>query len=178
MDTCFICNALAVSPLSAGVAAVDRIRPLGGKGFSATFANPILPFFQPPLLQIFLVSTVSAQMVIAIFLGADLRVEDPATALADDFPHSRVRPYPGELFFIPLFQRVLIFIFPITVPHGVFPSFHRTGQAKKDLTRPIPYLYDFCVLVLRPLLPIPHFTVRFPLASLAAVFHIVPGRGK
>ena len=117
-------------------------------------------------------------MVIAIFLGADLRVEDPATALADDFPHSRVRPYPGELFFIPLFQRVLIFIFPITVPHGVFPSFHRTGQAKKDLTRPIPYLYDFCALVLRPLLPIPHFTVRFPLASLTAVFHIVSGRGE
>jgi len=59
-----------------------------------------LPFFQPPLLQIFLVSTVPAQMVIAIFLGTDLRVEDPTTALADDFPHSRVWPYPGELFFI------------------------------------------------------------------------------
>ena len=130
LTTCFIRNALAVSPLSAGVAAVDRIRPFGGEGFSTAFANPILSFFQPPLLQIFLVSTVPAQMVIAIFLGADLRVEDPATALADDFPHSRVRPYPGELFFIPLFQRFLIFIFPITVPHGIFPSFHRSRRAK------------------------------------------------
>ena len=146
--TCFICNALAVSPLSAGVAAVDRIRSLGGKGFSATFANPILPFFQPPLLQIFLVSTVPAQMVIAIFLGADPRIKDPPASLADDFPHSRVRPYPCEFFFIPLLQRFLIFIFPVTVPHEDFPSFHRTGQAKKDLTRPIPYLYDFCALVL------------------------------
>ena len=130
LTTCFIRNALAVSPLAAGIGAVDRIRPFGGEGFSTAFANPILSFFQPPLLQIFLVSTVHAQMVIAIFLGADLRVEDPATALADDFPHSRVRPYPGELFFIPLLQRFLIFIFPIAVPHGIFPSFHRSRRAK------------------------------------------------
>ena len=117
-------------PLAAGIGAVDRIRPFGGEGFSTAFANPILSFFQPPLLQIFLVSTVPAQMVIAIFLGADLRVEDSTTALADDFPHSRVRPYPGELFFIPLLQRFLIFIFPIAVPHGIFPSFHRSRRAK------------------------------------------------
>ena len=131
LGTCLICNALAISPLAAGIGAVDRIRPFGGEGFSTAFANPILSFFQPPLLQIFLVSTVPAQMVIAIFLGADLRVEDSATALADDFPHSRVRPYPGELFFIPLLQRFLIFIFPVTVPHGICPSFHGRGQAKK-----------------------------------------------
>ena len=111
LNTCFIRNALAVSPLAAGVAAVDRIRPFRGERFSTPLANPILSFFQSPLFQIFLITPVSAQIVIAIFLGADLRVEDPATALADDFPHSRVRPYPGELFFIPLFQRVLIFIF-------------------------------------------------------------------
>ena len=130
MTTHLIRNALAIRPLAAGIGAIDRIRPFGGEGFSTAFANPILSFFQPPLLQIFLVSTVPAQMVIAIFLGADLRVEDSTTALADDFPHSRVRPYPGELFFIPLFQRVPIFIFPITVPHGIFPSFHRSRRAK------------------------------------------------
>ena len=130
LDTCLIRNALAIRPLAAGIGAVDRIRPFGGEGFSTAFANPILSFFQPPLLQIFLVSTVPAQMVIAIFLGTDLRVEDPTTALADDFPHSRVRPYPGELFFIPLLQRFLIFIFPIAVPHGIFPSFHRSRRAK------------------------------------------------
>ena len=39
---------------------------------------------------------------------------------------------------------------------------------------PIPFLYGFCFL----LLPIPHFAVRFPLASLTAVFHIVSGGGK
>ena len=133
MTTHLIRNALAIRPLAAGIGAVDRIRPFGGEGFSTAFANPILSFFQPPLLQIFLVSTVPAQMVIAIFLGADLRVEDSTTALADDFPHSRVRPYPGELFFIPLLQRFLIFIFPIAVPHGIFPSFHRSRRAKYTL---------------------------------------------
>ena len=131
MTTHLIRNALAIRPLAAGIGAVDRIRPFGGEGFSTAFANPILSFFQPPLLQIFLVSTVPAQMVIAIFLGADLRVEDSTTALADDFPHSRVRPYPGELFFIPLLQRFLIFIFPIAVPHGIFPSFHRSRRANR-----------------------------------------------
>ena len=131
LNTCLIRNALAVSPLAAGVAAVDRIRPLGGKGFSADLADPILPFFQPPLFQIFLITPVAAQVVIAIFLGADLRVKNPPASFANDPPHSRVRPCAGDFFFIPLFQRFLIFIFPITVPHGVFPSFHRIGQAKK-----------------------------------------------
>ena len=130
LDTCLIRNALAVRPLAAGVAAVDRIRPLGGEGFSTSFADPILAFLQSPLLQILLVSTVPAQMIIAIFLTGDSGVEHMATAFADDLPHSRVRPYPGEFFFIPLLQRFLIFIFPITVPHRVFPSFHRTGRAK------------------------------------------------
>ena len=66
LNTCFIHNALAVSPLAAGVAAVDRIRPLGGKGFSADLADPILPFFQPPLFQIFLITPVAAQVVILL----------------------------------------------------------------------------------------------------------------
>ena len=130
LDTCLICNALAIRPLAAGIAAVDRIRPLGGEGFSASFADPVLPFFQSPPLQIFLITSIPAQMIIAIFLTDDSGVEHTATAFADDLPHSRVRPYPGEFFFIPLLQRFLIFVFPITVPHGVFPSFHRTGRAK------------------------------------------------
>ena len=130
LGTCLICNALAISPLAAGIGAVDRIRPFGGKGFSASFADPVLSFFQSPPLQIFLIATVPTQMVIAIFLGFNQCVEIPSTALADDFPHSRVRPYPGELFFIPLLQRFLIFIFPIAVPHGIFPSFHRSRRAK------------------------------------------------
>ena len=130
LDTCLICNALAVSPLTTGIGAVDRIRPLGGEGFSASFADPVLSFFQPPLFQIFLIAPIPAQMVIAIFLGFNQRVEIPPTALTDDFPYRRVRPYPGEFFLIPLFQRFLIFIFPVTVPHGIIPSFHRTGRIK------------------------------------------------
>ena len=130
LTTCFIRNALAVSPLAAGIGAVDRIRPLGGKGFSASFADPVLPFFQSPPLQIFLITSIPAQMIIAIFLTDDSGVEHTATAFADDLPHSRVRPYPGEFFFIPLFQRFLIFIFPIAVPHGIFPSFHMSRRAK------------------------------------------------
>ena len=123
-------NALAICPLAAGVTAVDRIRPLGCKDFSASFADPVLSFFQPPLFQIFLIPSIPAQMIIAVFLGFNQCVEIPSTALTDDFPYSGIWSYPDDFFFIPLFQRVLIFIFPVTVPHGVFPSFHRTGQAK------------------------------------------------
>ena len=82
LDTCFIRNALAVSPLAAGVAAVDRIRPLGSKGFSTCLTNPVLPFFQAPLFQIFLITPVAAQVIIAIFLGADLRVKNPPAPFA------------------------------------------------------------------------------------------------
>ena len=130
LDTCLICNALAVSPLTAGIGAVDRIRPLGCEHFSAAFADPVLPFFQSPLFQIFLIPPVAAQPIIAIFLAFDQRVEIPSATLTDDFPYNGIWSYPGEFFFIPLSQRFLIFVFPIAVPHGVFPSFHRTGRAK------------------------------------------------
>ena len=131
LDTCFIRNALAVSPLAAGVAAVDRIRPLGCEHFSAAFADPVLPFFQSPLFQIFLIPPVAAQPIIAIFLGFNQCVEIPSTALTDDFPYNGIRSYTSDFFFIPLSQCFLIFIFPVTVPHGIFPPFHRTGQAKR-----------------------------------------------
>jgi len=130
LDTCLIRNALAIRPLAAGVAAVDRIRPLGGKGFSASFADPVLPFFQSPLFQIFLITPVPAQTIIAIFLGFNQCVGIPSTALTDDFPYNGIWSYTSDFFFIPLSQRFLIFVFPIAVPHGVFPSFHRTGRAK------------------------------------------------
>ena len=128
--TYLIRNALAIRPLAAGIGAVDCIRPLGGEDFSAAFADSILPFFQSPLFQIFLITPVPAQMVIAIFLAFDQRVEIPSATLTDDFPYNGIWSYPGEFFFIPLLQRFLIFIFPVTVPHEDFPSFHRTGQAK------------------------------------------------
>ena len=130
LDTCLIRNALAIRPLAAGIGAVDRIRPLGGEGFSASFADPVLPFFQSPPLQILLIATVPAQMVIAIFLGFNQRVEIPSTALTDDFPYNGIWSYTSDFFFIPLSQRFLIFVFPIAVPHGIIPSFHRTGRAK------------------------------------------------
>ena len=130
LDTCLIRNALAIRPLAAGIGAVDRIRPLGGEGFSASFADPVLSFFQPPLFQIFLIAPIPAQMVIAIFLGFNQRVEIPSTALTDDFPYNGIWSYTGEFFFIPLSQRFLIFVFPIAVPHGIFPSFHRSRRAK------------------------------------------------
>ena len=103
LTTCFIRNALAVSPLAAGIGAVDRIRPLGGEDFSASFADPVLPFFQSPLFQIFLIATVPTQMVIAIFLGFNQCVEIPSTALTDDFPYNGIWPYTSDFFFIPLF---------------------------------------------------------------------------
>ena len=130
LDTCLICNALAVSPLTAGVAAVDCIRPLGREGLSAALAYPVLPSFQPPLLQVLLIAAISAQVVIAVFLGFNQCVEIPSTALTDDFPYNGIWSYTSDFFFIPLFQRFLIFVFPIAVPHGIIPFFHRTGRAK------------------------------------------------
>ena len=130
LDTCLIRNALAIRPLAAGIGAVDCIRPLGGESFSAGIANPVLPFFQSPLFQIFLITPVPAQAIIAIFLGFNQCVEIPSTALTDDFPYNGIWSYPGEFFFIPLLQRFLIFVFPITVPHRIFPSSHETGRAQ------------------------------------------------
>ena len=130
MTTYLIRNALAIRPLAAGITAVDRIRPFGGEGFSTALADTVLTLFQSPLLQILLISPVAAQPIIAIFLAFDQRVEIPSATLTDDFPYNGIWSYPGEFFFIPLSQRFLIFVFPIAVPHGVFPSFHRTGRAK------------------------------------------------
>ena len=138
MTTYLICNTLAIRPLAAGVAAVDRIRPLGCEYFSASFTDPILPFFQSPLFQIFLITPVPAQAIIAVFLGFDQCVEIPSAALTDDFPYNGIWPYTSDFFFIPLFQRFLIFIFPITVPHGVFLSSMGQGRPKRfDPPRPV-----------------------------------------
>lgn len=98
LDTCLIRNALAICLLPAGVAAVNRIRPLGGKGFSADLADPVLAFFQPPLFQIFLITPVPAQVIIAIFLGFDLRIKDPPATLTDDFSHNIIRSLSGDFF--------------------------------------------------------------------------------
>ncbi len=84
MTTYLTRNALAVSPLAAGIGAVDRIRPLGREGLSAALAYPVLPSFQPPLLQVLLIAAISAQVVIAVFLGFNQCVEIPSTALTDD----------------------------------------------------------------------------------------------
>ena len=56
------------------------------------------------------------------------------------------------------------------------PSIEQGGP--KCLTRPILGLYGFCFLLPGSLLPIPHFAMGLPLASLAAVFHIASGRGE
>ena len=130
MDTCLIRNALAIRPLAAGIAAVDRIRPLGGEDFSTALANPILSFFQSPLFQIFLITPVPAQTIIAIFLAFDQRVEIPSATLADDFPYNGIWSYTSDFFFIPLSQRFLIFVFPIAVPHGIIPSFHMLANSE------------------------------------------------
>ena len=130
MTTYVILNALAIRPLTAGIGAVDRIRPLGCESFSAGLANPVLSFFQSPLFQIFLITPVPAQMIIAIFLGFNQCVEVLSTALTDDFPYSGIWSYPGEFFFIPLSQSFLIFVFPITVPHGICPPFMERGRPK------------------------------------------------
>ena len=98
MTTYLTRNALAVSPLAAGIGAVDRIRPLGGEGFSTSFADPILAFFQSPLLQIFLIPSIPAQTIIAIFLGFNQCVEIPSTALTDDFPYNGIWSYTSDFF--------------------------------------------------------------------------------
>ena len=98
MTTYLTRNALAVSPLAAGIGAVDRIRPLGREGLSAALAYPVLPSFQPPLLQILLIAAISAQVVIAVFLGFNQCVEIPSTALTDDFPYNGIWSYTSDFF--------------------------------------------------------------------------------
>ena len=98
MTTYLTRNALAVSPLAAGIGAVDRIRPLGREGLSAALAYPVLPSFQPPLLQVLLIAAISAQVVIAVFLGFDQCVEIPSTALTDDFPYNGIWSYTSDFF--------------------------------------------------------------------------------
>ncbi len=177
LNTCLIRNTLTIRPLTASVAAVDRIRPLGGEGFSTALAYPILPLFQSPLFQILLITPVPAQVIIAIFLAGNLRIKHTPAALADDFPYSRVRLYPGDFFLTPLFQRFLIFVLPITVPHRFSPlSIEQDGPKVFDPSHPVLYGFRFLFPGLLPL--ISHFAVRFPLASPTAVFHIVPGRGE
>ena len=138
MTTYLILNALAIRPLTAGIGAVDRIRPLGCESFSAGLANPVLSFFQSPLFQIFLITPVPAQMIIAIFLGFNQCVEVLSTALTDDFPYSGIWSYPGEFFFIALLQRFLIFIFPVTVPHRFsLLSIEQGGPKISDPPHPV-----------------------------------------
>ena len=98
MTTHLIRNALAVSPLAAGIGAVDRIRPLGREGFPTALADSIFPFFQSTLLQIFLIAPVSAQAIIAVFLGFNQCVEIPSTALTDDFPYNGIWSYTSDFF--------------------------------------------------------------------------------
>ena len=98
MTTYLTRNALAVSPLAAGIGAVDRIRPLGREGLSAALAYPVLPSFQPPLLQVLLIAAISAQVVIAVFLGFNQCVEIPSTALTDDFPYNGIWSYTSDFF--------------------------------------------------------------------------------
>ena len=55
---------------------------------------------------------------VAVPLGVDSRVEDAPTPLAVDFPHRRVRGFACDLIQIPLFQQLLVFLFPLAVvPH-------------------------------------------------------------
>ena len=98
MTTYLTRNALAVSPLAAGIGAVDRIRPLGREGLSAALAYPVLPSFQPPLLQVLLIAAISAQVAIAVFLGFNQCVEIPSTALTDDFPYNGIWSYTSDFF--------------------------------------------------------------------------------
>ena len=55
---------------------------------------------------------------VAVPLGVDSRVEDAPTPLAVDLPHRRVRGFACDLIQIPLFQQLLVFLFPLAVvPH-------------------------------------------------------------
>ena len=71
--------------MPAGIAAIERVRTLGGEGPSAALANLNAGRrHQAPLLQLFPVADIAAFLVIAVFLGPNSGVEHSAAALTDD----------------------------------------------------------------------------------------------
>ena len=117
LDTCFSRNTLAVCALAAGVGAVEGVRPGGGELLPAYGAHPVRPRRKPSLPLMLPVAQLGAPAV-AVPLGVDSRVEDAPTPLAVDLPHRRVRGFACDLIQIPLFQQLLVFLFPLAVvPH-------------------------------------------------------------
>lgn len=119
-----ICNALPICFLAAGIAAKPSIRSFRGKGLAAGLANRIPALFQTPLLQFLLIAPIAAQIIIAILLCGDLRVELSAAAFTDDFSDRKVGTFAGYFLLVPAFQKLLVFILPITVPCSVWHHTH------------------------------------------------------
>ena len=117
LTTWFSRNTLAVCVLSAGVGAVEGVRPGGGELLPAYDAHSVRPRRKPPLPLMLPVAQLGAPAV-AVPLGVDSRVEDAPTPLAVDLPHRRVRGFACDLIQIPFFQQLLVFLFPLAVvPH-------------------------------------------------------------
>ena len=120
LPTCFIRNTLAIRPLAAGVAAIERIRPFGIEHVSTHFTDLCARRLrQTTLPQLLAIADIAAFLVIAVFLRPDSRIENASTALADYFTNRRHRfILAADLPVIVVFQNILMLIFPIASPHG------------------------------------------------------------
>ena len=105
--------------MTAGVAAIESIRPLGREPIPAHFADLSTGRLrQTPLSQLLTIADVAAFLVIAVFLGPNSRIENASTALADYLANRRHRfILAADLPVIVGFQNILMLIFPIAIPH-------------------------------------------------------------
>ena len=140
MTTRLICNALAVSPLAAGVAAIDCIRPFGIKCFAATLANlDSGRLRQTTLLQLLAIADITTFLVVAVLLGPDSRIENTSAALTDDFMDRIVFPIgsASHLTLIASFQNILMLVFPTAIPHGFINLLHN-GKERPAILQTAP----------------------------------------
>ena len=141
VTTCFICNALPICSLTAGVAAIYSVRPFGRECTSTHLADlGEGRLGQAPLYQLLFIADIAAFFVIAVFLGPDFRVEIASTALANDFANRSVFPVgpASYLSLIAILQDVLVLVLPVTVPHEISTSFVME-IAGRDIRGPLRY---------------------------------------
>lgn len=123
LSTHFICNALAICPLAAGIAAINRVGPFGRKCLATPFANlDTGRLRQAPLLQLLTVANISALLIMAILFGPNSSIKLSAAALADDLMDGIIISirFASHFALIAPLQNILMLVFPITIPHGDF----------------------------------------------------------
>lgn len=139
MTTRFIRNALAVSPLAAGIATVERVRPFWCEHLPAHLTDlGAGRRSQTPLFQLLPITNIAAFLVVAVFFGPDARVKNaPAALTYDSADRGHRLILTAELPVIILLHNILVLVLPIAIPHGFLTSFVMEKSGPQHL-RPAP----------------------------------------